>query len=546
MNHLKHVLILICLGIFFFVLGNNFVSLTNPDEVFYALSAKEMAQHHTWLVPYIFNQPQFEKPIFFFWLLKIGFQMFGSGSFAARFFPSLFAIVGCIGTYLFCKLSFKDENKAFFCAVILLSSVLYVAMARVVMTDMVFSIFVVLSLFSFYAGYVVPSQKTCGVIFLFILMALAVLTKGLLGCVFPLTVIFLFLIMRRDLRFIFSKAVLIGSVLFLALALPWYVYMLKHYGPGFISEFFYNDHIRRILEAEHAKNDKWYFYPVVIILGMLPWSIAVVFAAVSLIKRLRENEKNPVYIFLVSWIVCIFVVCQVAHSKLASYILPLFPAVAIITADYLWELIKKNKRMFLFMVGLSILPFICISTGLLLLSTGKSAVPLEYRDYIPGKIMAISYFCFSSILLLVAVIFALKERQKQSVYVLAMHIPLVLILMFLLRKDYEPYVSSQDVSEFLLKQPDEVNIVLCSKMFARGVRYYTNKDIAVIGGSYFSPHPIPMLDTKTSILEFLLNKKVVYAIVKKSDLRRIKEAVKTQFNIEEIKQIGDAYLVKIG
>jgi 4-amino-4-deoxy-L-arabinose transferase-like glycosyltransferase len=85
-KYLKHILILVGLSYFFFMLGNSILSLTNPDEVFYAQIAKEMAQHKTWMVPYLFGHPNFEKPIFTYWLLRIGFIIFGISSFSARFF----------------------------------------------------------------------------------------------------------------------------------------------------------------------------------------------------------------------------------------------------------------------------------------------------------------------------------------------------------------------------------------------------------------------------------------------------------------------------
>ena len=85
-KYLKQIIILLALAYFCFMFGNGLISLTIPDEVFYAQTAKEMLQQHTWMTPYLFDQPQFEKPIFLYWLLKLGFIIFGINSFAARFF----------------------------------------------------------------------------------------------------------------------------------------------------------------------------------------------------------------------------------------------------------------------------------------------------------------------------------------------------------------------------------------------------------------------------------------------------------------------------
>ncbi len=547
MKQLKRIFLLAGSGILFFILGNNLLSLTNPDEVFYALSVKEMMQHGTWLVPYIFNQPHFEKPILFFWLLRAAFQAFGMNSFAARFVPAVFAIFGCVGTYLFCRSSFQDKKKAFFCAAVLMSSALYIALARVVMTDMVFSVFVALSLISFYMGYLDSRRRTLKVIGFFFFAALAVLTKGALGIIFPWGAVCLFLFLQRDLKFLFSKTVLAGIVVFSAVALPWYLWIWKQYGMAFVDEFFYNDHFRRVLEAEHGGNDRWFFYPLTIILGMFPWGIFSIAAMIGLIKRLRSKDANPVYSFLMCWIACVFVICQIAHSKLVSYILPVFPAVAILTGDYIWEFIKTSRKRFFVMVGLSVTPLIIISSAFLLVAFNKIEIPFKYYEFLPDQGVAIIFFVLAVVISLIPVVLAFKEKQRQSLFVLAMQIPLILTVAFAVRTSYEPSVSSQFVSAYLLKQPETMDTVLCSKMFARGVRYYTDKDIAVVGSAFFSPHPVAMLDSEASILNFLAGKTVVYAVVKKSDFEKIQATVgvNKQHTIEELEHIGDAYILKI-
>ena len=117
----KHIFILVVLAYFFFMFGNGVVSLTNPDEVFYAQTAKEMAKHSSWLTPYLFDAPNFEKPILLYWLLRFGFILFGVSSFAARFFPAVFATIGVIAVYFLGLVGFKDEKKAFLASLILSS-----------------------------------------------------------------------------------------------------------------------------------------------------------------------------------------------------------------------------------------------------------------------------------------------------------------------------------------------------------------------------------------------------------------------------------------
>lgn len=153
-NNVRYILILVILAYFFFFFGNGIVSLTSPDEVFYTQTAKEMSQQHTWMTPILFNEPQFEKPILTYWLLRIAFLMFGINSFSARFFPACFALGGIITVYFFAKLLFREEKKAFISALVLLSSCFYIGLARTVFTDMVFSVLILFSLLGFYWGYI--------------------------------------------------------------------------------------------------------------------------------------------------------------------------------------------------------------------------------------------------------------------------------------------------------------------------------------------------------------------------------------------------------
>jgi len=350
-NNLKAILILLGLSCVFFMLGNGILSLTNPDEVFYAQVAKEMTWHHTWLVPYLFNTPQFEKPIFLYWLLRSAFFLFGVSSFSARFFPALFASLGVLATYFLGRLAFKNERKAFLCSLILMSCGLYIGLARTLFTDMIFSVFILFSITSFYWGYCRQERKGSGIILFFIFSALAVLTKGPLGVLVPALVVGVFLFFRKDIRFLLSRYSLWGIFIFVGISFPWYIFMFRKYSWSFTHEFFYNDHFRRLIEAEHAGNDTWYFYPLSMFAGIFPWSLYLFGALVYLFRHFRQN-LNQANIFLLSWVAVVFLIFQPAHSKLVSYIFPCFPALALLTGDFVYQrTLAVNKRRIIFILS---------------------------------------------------------------------------------------------------------------------------------------------------------------------------------------------------
>ena len=204
-EHVKHVLILIFLSYLFFMLGNSLLSLTNPDEVFYVQTAKEMVNHHSWLTPYLFDAPQFEKPVLTYWFLRIGFMIFGATSFGTRFFPALFATIGVIAVYFLVILGYRDSKKAFMSALILMSSGFYIGLARTVFTDMIFTVFILLALLAFFWGYSCREKKMPGILLFFIFSGLAVLTKGPLGLILPSLTVLLFLICTKKIKFLFCS-----------------------------------------------------------------------------------------------------------------------------------------------------------------------------------------------------------------------------------------------------------------------------------------------------------------------------------------------------
>ncbi|MBU1726299.1 MAG: glycosyltransferase family 39 protein [Candidatus Omnitrophica bacterium] len=540
-NHLKWILILVLLSWVYFILGNSFLSLTNPDEVFYSGTAKEMIKHRSWLVPYLFDEPQFEKPILTYIFLRLSFLSLGLNNFAARFVPAIFALIGVIAAYFLGFLAFKDKKKAFLCGLILMSSGLYVGMARTVFTDMVFTVFISLSLVSFYWAYVKQERKSIGIILFFAFAALSVLTKGPIGFMISAITVVLFLAIRKDLKFIACKEVLWGFLVFIVIAVPWYALMIKEYGSSFTHEFFYNDHIRRIAEAEHAANDTWYFYPATLIGCMFPWSLFVIVSLCLFFRRLFSKDALPIYSFLACWIAAVFIIFQPAHSKLVSYIMPAFAAAAVLTADVVYEAIIKNKRFLITLAVINAFILLAAPAGLIYASN-------KYAVYITSKAGIYGLVVVFIILILAMLYAALKRRIFMYIYVLLILLPLMLGFVFYNHAKLDPYTSSEEASAYLLKNYKVNNTILCSKFFARGVRFFTEKPVAVInvrGTPYFSPHPTPYFDTDEGVVDFLKKQRITYCILKKGALADLERLVDKESKLEVLKVIGDEHVVRI-
>ena len=540
----KHIIILIALCYVCLMFGNGIVSITNPDETFYAQTAREMVQHKTWMTPYLFDQPQFEKPILLYWLLRVAFLIFGVSSFSIRFFPAVFASLGVLAVYYLTLLAFKDSKKAFISGLVLASSGLYIGLSRAVFTDMIFSVFILFSLLSFYWGYCYKTKKGLGLLLFFVFSGLSVLTKGPIGFLISVITVSTFLLIKKDLKFLNSKYTWWGFLAFCVISLPWYILMFAKYGNSFTHEFFYNDHYRRLLEAEHVKYDTWYFYPLSLIEGFFPWSILM---AVSLIYFVRRVLKNPssIYLFLACWIAAVLLVFQPAHSKLVSYILPLYPAIAIITGDFIHNITQpENKGRIFFVVSLVMLII------MLLLPVAIFIASIKFQGYIPSR--APVYFAICGILVL-AVLFSyslFKRKFSRVILLQSFLIPMMLSVMFFVHDAADPYFSSEKACEFLMKNYDVGDApILCAKMQARGVRYFTDKKVAILniaGTVLFSPHPIPFLNNDEKATEFFKKYPVFYGILQRSSMADITRLAQEHgLKVSLLKTIGASFIVKI-
>lgn len=536
----KRIIILLILSYFLLMFGNGYMALTNPDEVFYTQTAREMVKQDTWMTPYLFGAPQFEKPILTYWLLRISFIIFGVGPFAARFFPALFGIIGVVGVYLFGITAFKDEKKSFLAAIIMMTSGLYVGLSRTVFTDMIFSIWILLSLGAFLWGYL-NQKKNASLLLFYIFCAFAVLTKGPLGLAIPLLAILIFLFREKNIKYLFCRVSLLGFLIFALICFPWYIVTIKKYGAEFIREFFYNDHIRRILEAEHRSNDTWYFYPATMIGCMFPWAFYALGALIYLFRRLKEK----VNFFLFSWILAVFLTFQFAHSKLTSYIFPMFPALALISADFIYNFtLNKEKGRAIFAITLgAVLVFVVVPPGLF---WGVS----NYPQYVHNRIAVYIFACSLLILAFLILSSALRRNFFRAACITALFMPLVLGFTRFIYKDIEPYLSSHAVCKYLRENYPAEGMVFASKFFARGVRYYTDREVAVAdfgGKNFFSPAPIPFFSTPEDAMKFMRRQPITYCVVKEGMAERFQRIAgeKEEFKYNLLKVIGNAYLVKM-
>ncbi len=548
-SHGKIIFALIIVSYFLLMFGNSAISLTHPDEVFYIQTSKEMMIRQSWSTPYIFGSPQFEKPIFAYWLFIFAMKLFGITAFGARFMPALFGILGVIATYVISFLMFRNKKISFLSGIILATSFIWLALSRAVLTDMIFSVWVILSLGSFYYGYVERSRKNLGIIFSFVFAAIAVLTKGILGIIFPFGVILIFLLYKKELKFFWSIATVLGLGAFFAIALPWHVAMYKQYGGEFINEYWGNVHVRRIFEAEHQKSNTWYFYLMTIFAGIFPWSFLLAPTACVTFKQIQvKRETRDALVFILIWIVWVCGLMQVAHSKLASYIAPIFPAIAILIGNYFYCLGEQKESL---TAGVRKLTRVILYIFAACLLAGCIAAVFFAHRYIDVMQSPITAYVFSGLLFvcfLSLFIFILQKKYIRVFISISSMTTILLISLIFGFKHAEPWVSCKQICDIFKTVDNSAEPILTSKFYVRGIKFYTDRDVAVIdinGKGFFSSHPMPFLSKEEDVVEFLEKRPVTYCIVKKAQKEDLERIVQDKFKIIFIEEKGGKYILKV-
>lgn len=345
--------ILLSLAINFFNLGA--LPLLDPDEPVYAETPKEMFLYNEFMSPRIYGEYWYDKPPLYYWLVAGSYKLFGINEFAARFPSALLGVFCAAAVYVFVR-RWLGENAALFSGVVLATSIEYFYLAKAAVTDMTLLTCLSLALLCFW-----DKRYYCAYFF----AGLATLAKGPIGLLFPGGIIFLYLCFSREFSRLLKMKLGSGLIVYAIVALPWYWFMYKMHGSEFIDTFIGFHNVTRFTSPEHPEGVLWYYYLPVLLLGFFPW-IAILPQAIWNAVATR-GEKGRLLLFMSLWAAFIFVFFSVSQTKLVSYILPMYPPLAILVGAYIAQLGERYPKPRPIMWGVSLtLLSVLLAAGMLL------------------------------------------------------------------------------------------------------------------------------------------------------------------------------------
>lgn len=311
--------------------------LIKPDEGRYAEIAREMAVSGDWVTPRLNDLKYFEKPPLQYWATAAAYRAFGVDEWTARLWTALTGFLGILVAGYTARRLF-GRRAALVSIAVLASSLLYLAMGHLNTLDMGLAFFLELAICAFLlaqasrtgiaAGPAVLPAANHWMLLAWAALALAVLSKGIVALVLTGTTLVLYSLINRDWspwrHFQWWR----GLPLFLALAAPWFV-AVSLANPEFPHFFFIHEHFERYLTTVHRRVEPaWYFVPI-LLLGALPWTGIALHTAAAAWRGEAGSRFRPQR-FLALWCLVVFAFFSASGSKLPSYILPLFPALALL------------------------------------------------------------------------------------------------------------------------------------------------------------------------------------------------------------------------
>jgi 4-amino-4-deoxy-L-arabinose transferase-like glycosyltransferase len=340
---------------FFHQLGS--LGLVGPDEPRYAQIAREMAESGDFVTPRLHGEPWFEKPILYYWLAASAFKAMGVSELAARLPSVVAALLGVFAVYLIGR-HWISRRCGLAAGLILASSPLYFSLARAASTDMLLTSALTVSLACIYFAWFDPRRNPAveavagdrGALWnygFYVSLALAVLAKGPVGAVLASSSIGLFVLTTRRwglLKMLLRPGAMLSG---LAVALSWYWLCYRANGWPFIQEFLINHNLARFATDRYQHAQPFWFYIPVVFAGFLPWVFQTVPPAWHWLRHQGPKVQSEAESALFwAWVLTPLLLFSFSRSKLPGYVLPMFPALALLAAkqwERLWRLGSSNE-----------------------------------------------------------------------------------------------------------------------------------------------------------------------------------------------------------
>ncbi len=341
--------------------------LWDRDEPRNAGCAREMRARGDWVVPVFNDELRTHKPALLYWLIMAATALFGDNEFAARL-PSALLSTGTVALTYGLARRLADARTAWWSAVAIASSLLFTMSSRAATPDAALVFFSTLSISCFVLGWEIDRPHSISLryaVAAYGAMGFAVLAKGPVGLLLPGAVLWLFVastdrfpssaagsrwiqdwytivprVTRRCLGAMWQMRSMTGLLVVLLVAGPWYSWVGLRTQGTWLAEFLGEHNWQRAVRPMEGHEGFPFFYIVTMLVGMFPWSVLSWPILVDLWGQRRDPDRFPPLLRLAGcWLAVYVLAFSLAGTQLPSYVLPAYPAAAILVGSFVsrWQ-----------------------------------------------------------------------------------------------------------------------------------------------------------------------------------------------------------------
>jgi len=469
--------------------------LIDPDEGRYAEIPREIVSTGDWLTPRLNDLKYFEKPILHYWMTAAVYKVFGENNTTARIVTSVGGLCTALWIF-FIAARLLNITAAFYSYLICISSLIFISLGHIITLDMTLTLFLTVAYGCLLLAQSNRTQsKSCRnwMLFGYIMLSCAVLTKGPVALLLPAANIFLYAWIFKDWQIFKYLHVGKGTLLILALTSPWFI-AVNQVNPEYFHFFFIQENLLRFTTNIHARQQPAWFFIVVLIIGAVPWMVQ------SLQALIKPNSLSSVQVadntssdknvtnkqrffthqqfnsFGFLWLYCLFtlVFFSMSHSKLIPYILPIFPFLAMMVAKII-DTHGLSKFAPLQLLGFAVL-------------LGIVNVRLPYMDSgdipdVPAALAALQTKIWLVIAILVigsAITLYLLKQTSKATMVLALTSLLAFKVLIFSYQDVGQYNSSKRLAAAIQPHLTDNSKIYSVDTFSHSLVFYLQRYITVV------------------------------------------------------------------
>jgi 4-amino-4-deoxy-L-arabinose transferase-like glycosyltransferase len=504
--------------------------LDDADGV-HAEAAREILLTHDWVTLHVNGVRYLEKAPLLYWSVAASFRIFHEHDWAARLPLALYSLALFLAIFVFGKKLFGSQQAGFYAAVSLMTASGIFGFTRILLPDVIVTLWISLAIYFFWKSLHETTPSLASAIGFAICCALGVLTKGLIGLIFPWAILLLYLLFTRNLQHLFRWHPAVGSLVFLIIAAPWHILASLRNpafgnpsgaiptagnGHGFFWFYFVNEHVLRFLGHRvppDSDSVPLLIFWLLLFVFIAPWCIFAVKLAVRLpwgtaLRRRALDERQRVLLLLTIWalVVMLFFSFSVRQE---FYILSALPALALLAGGWLAEDelgsspagLRTAWILFLFGIPVAVLAaalaihFRPLPVGMDISSVMKD-VPHTHRlffgrffDLTPpatGAFRAPLWLLASSLLVGVSanLWFRRKAKARLANCFLLGTVTVVLVAAHLALNTLSPVLSSQILAEAIKPEvaPDDIVIIHGPYERASSLAFYLERQVYVLNG----------------------------------------------------------------